>query len=427
LAQQVTGGFAVGLTFGAGCSGGAALQVLRGQRTIARCGSDGGADDEAEQALDVASSPLQLSVGPGAGRFSRGAVVGNAAILAACCVVTVLAMLLKGCSACDLSMPGLLYVPWGFLGVPTLTAAIDCLVQASKSSTEDADRGDAAAAETSPGANVAIGLLGVAAAVAPVAALVRTACFRFHARPYRVAPKRPRMSMWRRLYRYYSPNTEHEDTEQAGFVDGWDFSGVLDYQKGKQWVAVVEPVLGVLTGVLAAVAAEFGSSSSSGLCKGINALELAAAGGSLALLLLVKPHSVAADREVAVITAVVQTFTAFCGLLGRDATSYTEPGLLLLSGLHFAGSIAWAAVDKSSRMLLAWRHRRRRRRVRRAEPAAAAMNLLTGDELAALQSLSREGPAGEAARRDALKQMLTAITRAAQPVLHVPELPAPAR
>jgi hypothetical protein len=414
LKRQVAAGFVAGLGLLSGTSSGAALQVLHAQRAVSACGSDG--DGEAEQALDVASSPLQLSVGPGGGRFNRGAVVGNAAILAACCAATALVVLLKGCSAADVMMPGLLFLPWGYLGVPTLTAAVSCFAEASSSSPEDGITG-----ETSTGANIAIGLLGVAASLLPLAALVHAATAGFHARAFRVALKRTRIVFARPLYRWYCPTTEHEDTVQVGFVDGWDFSGVLDYQKGKQWVAVVEPVLGIVTAVLAAVATEFGSSSSSGLCKGLNAVQLAATATSLALLLITKPHAAIADRQLSLCGAVLQTAAALLGLLGIDAAAMIEVLQLVATALHTTGYAAFAAMGGSVRVLRLLRSKWRDRSYRRAQllrQQYSKQRPLMPAEIASLARLAaavgQGGAAGQAARTEALRKMLVAACRIGQ-------------
>jgi hypothetical protein len=404
LSQQVKGAFVVGLGFVTGASGGAGLQVLHAQRAVALCGEAG---DSSDEPLDIASSPLQLQIGSGTGRYARGAVLGNTAILAGWCAVTVGLMLLRKCDAAALMMPGLLYLPWGVLGVPILTSAVLCFLQANGNGGSNSG--------TSAGANVAMGLLGVVAALAPVAMLVHTAFFSFDARPYNVPLKRSRFPVVRQLLAWYGTTTEHEDL-RPGFVEGWDFSGVLDFTKGKQWFVVVEPVLGLVTAVLAGVADLGGT----GLCKGINVLQLLATGASLALLLLLRPHSVAADRVLALITASTQTVAALFGLLGRDIAFLAEPVQLVASGLHFAGYLASASVSGSARVLYfiksaareRWQRQRQRRRLERLR---SGEDRLTPGDLATLDLLAQvtrlPDAEGQAARADALKLLVNAVCR----------------
>ena len=103
-----------------------AVQKAQMLQAISGCGSI-----PLTTSLDIGSSPTQLTIGPDAGAYHRGAVMGNTLLLAASCVVAALAAYFvphEGYSlrnrAALCGLPGQLYIPFSILLLPTMASAI---------------------------------------------------------------------------------------------------------------------------------------------------------------------------------------------------------------------------------------------------------------------------------------------------------------
>jgi hypothetical protein len=397
---QLLGGAIVTVGLASGTAGASGLQILHAQGAVASCGNG----DDGEEPIDVASSPLQLRVGEGAGSYSRGAVVGNASMLAACCVLALLVLLVlksRNCGAADAKLPGLLFVPWSVLAVPTLTAATVCFATA----TSDGSSG---------GSSIVVGLVGTLVVLVPMAALVVVSTVGFEARAYRVPLKCSRVPPVRLLQVWYGSTCEYED-KSNGFVDRWEFAGVTDFSVAKHRFAIAEPLLGIFTGVLAGLTSLGGPS----LCRALNALQTLASVGFFALLVLMRPQNSRADRLHAVISSCLQCGTAFLGLVGRDVSFAASVAQLVVTGVHLIGYGLWGMLDGAARCLWLVRgHRRaqrRQRQQRRHQRRLAAATRLSCEELAALEELGQTaqlgGAAGEAAAKLALQMLVEAASK----------------
>ena len=312
-----------------------AVQVLHAQQLVSGCpgaGNDG--------PPDLATSPTQLSVGQDQARYDRGTVVGNVALLAACGALALLAAALGRSTgkqtplATKLGLPGILYVPYSFLLVPTATSATALLVGA-----------DATAADC------AVGLAALAAVLVPLGVLAAVTTTRlFRARAVRVSlrgGRRGRGAAVRMLKTWYDSMAAYSDAPgAAGFVERWDYAGVADYMPRRQWFVALEEALGLATGVIAGLTT-LGARS----CTALNAAQSVAAVGFLAALLALRPHSVRADRWSAVSSSLLQSAVALLGLAGRDASMPLLTLQLALSVLYLGGYVAWGVGCNGTRFL----------------------------------------------------------------------------
>jgi hypothetical protein len=331
-----------------GPSGSASLQILHAQVLVSGCEQALDHEEEAEEAApDIGSSPTQLRLGVTVGEYDRGTVVGNVVFMLGCGVAMWAAAAVGLVSALYPKLPGLLYVPYFVLAVPTMTAATALLSRGHRA-------GDAA-----------LGVLGFAAVLVPLGLLAAMVSPRyFLARAYRVRPQRSSMAIVRLLHEWFDSTTEYEDGAGAeGTVERWEFAGATDYRKGLQGMGVAEQALGALTGVLAGLAT---TSSSAGLCTALNGLQAAAVGVFLGLLLVLKPCAVRADQWKAVGGSAVQMAAAVLGLLGRDATVPLLFVQAALGCVHLAGYLCWASIGGAARFLSLLGQRRRSQRYLRA-------------------------------------------------------------
>ncbi len=382
VARRVVGAAAGAAALVAGPAGALALQALHAQMRVSGCAAAAAAEAAAAAdplPPDAGSSPTQLRLGTDAMGYERGTVAGNAAILWGLAGVAGVAVVLLGgargggwrTAATLLKVPGLLYVPYCALAVPTVTAATALL-------TGGGDGGDGNAPSAS---DVLLALLGLLTALLPFLALAAMTCTRrfFQLRPYHVRPTQSRHCIAGPLLRWYSPTTEYEDGRGAsGLSARWDFAGLADYAKGRQWFGVLELGLGLATGVLGGVA-----SLGDSVCVGINVGQVLATVGLLAAVLVLRPHLSRADMWKGRSSAVLQVAAAGLGVLGRDMTLVCLVAELTLTAVHMAGYMAWAGVGGAARcvaLLLRsrrqWhRHRRSRLRWLEEDQAAAAQTI----------------------------------------------------
>ena len=320
------------------CSGSAtvalSVQALHAQMLISSC------PNAAEAAQpDIASSPTQISIGRPEGGYDRGAVVGNFLLQTAFVVVSLFAVIAArrmGRTMADLGLPGLLYIPHSVLMVPTVTCAT-LLLAAGEPAASDA----------------AVAIVGYAMAAGPVLALVTITVTRwFRARPVRVSLRRIKGSMLRGyLMGWYGRTTEYDSLPgYSGFVEQWDYAGVMDYVPHRQWFVALERMLGITTGVLAGLTA-----LGSGWCKALNVLQSVVSVMFFVLLLVLRPYSVQADRWLSLSCSLLQSGTAVLGLLGADASELCSIVQLVACAVYMAGNLTWNIFDHCTRGLRLFR------------------------------------------------------------------------
>ena len=304
-----------------GPSSALSLQVLHAQLLVSGCqaaAADGGPPD-------VASSPTQWAIGsPESIGYDRGAVVGNVLILAACGVLACGAVTMApvGRRAASLGLPGLLYVPYSILVVPTVTSATALL-----SSTP-----------TSPQDWCISVLIGYSAALVPLLTLMAiTTTSMFGARPYRVSLHPRRHSQRRFLATWFGHVTEYADLQgRQGFVEQWDYSGIMDFVAHRQWFVALEQSLGVASGFIAGL-----TYHGRGWCAALNAAQAIVTAAFLASLLILRPHAARADRWRALSSSFLQTGAALLGLLGKDLALVMSIIQLLVCAVYQLGYVVW--------------------------------------------------------------------------------------
>jgi hypothetical protein len=260
-------------------------------------------------------------------------------------------------------------VPHGLLMVPTMTAATSLLVGTGTRSASDV-------------LLASLGFFGSCFPLVIVAVFSMTSgCFR--ATAFRVAVTRSRFAIPRFLHCWYDPTTEYADAEGAeGFTLRWEFSGILDYAKRRQWFGLLEAMLGMATSLLAGIAAAREKS----WCVSLNAVETALTVLFLISILALNPHTSKADRWLGIIGAMLQCGTAVLGLAGRDESLTLMMVQVFIAAVHLVGYVCWGTLDGAARLLRLIGYRRRRRMLRRRHrrPRAA---LLTASDLGALSQL----------------------------------------
>ncbi|CUG92901.1 membrane-associated protein, putative [Bodo saltans] len=210
-------------------------------------------DFDLSDQLDLASHPTRLGFGVESGRYLRGSVIGNAALILGICLGALLLTLARmrigprgrqqlslRRAASLLSLPGWLLVPFGLVMQPTLSSAVSLL-------------------KYSPGGagDVALGIAGLVFCIAPLFYCADVLLRRFRATSILAIDvgipmtREPLWRAWRWLmWRKYA---WVEAAAGAHFVERYEvlFDG---YRPRRHWFGLVEMsvtvVCGVLTGLL---------------------------------------------------------------------------------------------------------------------------------------------------------------------------------
>ena len=373
------------------------VQTLRAQSLISNCpdGADSSAGDGPPP--DFSNSPTQMAVSPVSGAYDRGTVVGNTLVLASAAALAAAAFALPtGRTAADLALPGLLFVPYSILVVPTVTSSVTLLAG------PDQAQGDAVIALL-----LGLGLCGIG----PLVLLgVKTNRRFFLARPVRVSLRRIKGHPVRKLLvGLYEGMTAYDSFPEArGFVERWDYSGITAYTPYRQWFRVVELSLGVATGVLAGLT----SGASVTMCQVLNLLQTVFSFLLLALIMLLRPYSCRIDKWAAIASCLMQCVTAVFGLLGTDMSYACSVAQLIMSLAVAIGYFTWQGLDGCTRLVkllkpTEWHHHRDESG-RPPQPDRLRLASLTDDDLMKLKELGRD--AGES-RGDSLKLLVEVICR----------------
>jgi hypothetical protein len=285
LRQRIVGG-AVGIAaVVSGPTGAASLQTLHAQLRVASCGA---AASDNDPPLDFGSNPIQLQLGVPLGQDYRGAVVGNIVLLAALGLLGLAIKRLRPTTALSHALPGLLYVPYGVLAVPTMMSSV-ALITINQSR-----------------ADVALGVAGSAVVFAPLAALVAWTTCKFVAVASPAPRRHSRFLLADQLFALYSPSTAYDAPSDSLFVAEWEFSGATDYVKNRQVFALLEHVLGLATGVTSGMTVAGGVS----LCANLNRIQLSLCLAELLLIVAVRPHARRADLLNAGANATIECLAA---------------------------------------------------------------------------------------------------------------------
>ena len=342
LSRSVLGGSVGLMALVSGPAMAMSVQVLHAQLLVSGC-----RDAATDKPIDVASSPTQLTFGRRAGMYNRGAVVGNVMLLTACSSVASVALLVfhfQKRAASEMGFPGILYVPYSILLVPTVTSATMLLVPPREDATPRL------------ATDVAVGVLGFTVVLAPLIALaVLTTTKRwFGARPVRVPLRGIRGSaVQRQLKVWYKHRTVFDNLPgRPGFVERWEYAGITDYVANRQWFAVAKQTLGLATGLIAGLTA-----LGVGWCTALNALQSVVTVGFLVTLVLLRPHCVRADQWASVSSSLLESATALLGLLGRDVSTVMLVVQLVVGTLYLVGLLSAALVEGSCRRHGSDRHR----------------------------------------------------------------------
>jgi hypothetical protein len=328
------------------------LQRANALSVLELCG-----DEAVGAPLDVLSSPLRLAVGSSAARYYRGAVVGNAVVLwcGAVAAAAALSVLVWRCGAdarfrsvlCLLKLPGRLLVPFLLLVEPTVEA---CVVLLRRSPPSVAD--------------VVLGVLGLVAALLPVAGCAVVVGPRFAAVP-KLSParcrrvvvgNRPRTvpvcggtTAWLRSSfdatraLLLEPSLEYTDRVAGyGFVAMY---GALfeDYRCGCHWYVVAELLSELSYGVIRGLVPAYAGRPSPP-CEGLRIAMVMVVSVTMLTMAVVRPHAVMLDAVLS---------------WGGALTVLVSSALLLAYGPGDAAdtSVAvafWVAVARVLVSLLLW-------------------------------------------------------------------------
>ena len=392
LSRAVVAGSAGFVALVSGPAMALSVQVLHAQMLISGCH-----DAATDEPLDVASSPTQLSFGRAAGMYTRGAVVGNVMLLAACLLAARIAVLFvvhfQRRAASAIGFPGILYLPYSILVVPTVSSATMLLVPPLVLATPQF------------ASDLAVSTAGLAVALGPLIVLAALTTTRrwFGARPVRVSMRGIRGSAMRRKLKIWFKRRFVFDNlpGRSGFVQRWEYAGITDYVAHRQWFVLLEQALGLATGLIAGLTA-----LGVGWCTALNAMQSVVTVALLAALILMRPHSVRADQWVAVSSSLLESATALLGLLGRDVSMLMLVVQLVVSTLYLAGLLSKALVDGG---LFCSRDRDRRcsRNSDDAMHTEGGLLVAGGDELLSVISCARLC----ATREEALKVLVGAACR----------------
>ena len=327
-----------------GVSVATALQKVLAQQTLNNCAS--GVD--LESAPDFASSPTQLLVGTSDdGGYIRGTVLGNillllgcaAASAISCCALSVLhngATLMSldklSAEATKLCLPGILWVPYSMILVPTITSSVTLL------SVVTAGRG------TRP-----LGIIGLAASLIPFLFLMICTSFKsqFHAAPVSASLWEKRQGATgnnlMRWTTFFLPRHEWVDARQRwhGFVSRW--SSLFDpYGRRRQWFGVIETGTGLATAVLAGLTPIDGNDST---CSFLQTAAAAVAAAFFVAVVALRPYSAQSDFALSVMNSGLTALASILGIAGTD-TSSVASAQIVMNNFGTAAMVIAFCVDE---------------------------------------------------------------------------------
>ena len=313
-----------------------ALQRTFAQSLISTCGQ--GLDLAAQ--LDFNSSPTQLHFGAPSGAYVRGAIVGNALLLAACVGIAGTAVVIysfiaqqRSCESWSrileaLALPGRLYLPYSMVAVPIAI-----------SSTELAN-------SNGNGSDKFIAGLGFVVAFTPAAAILfgTTTFFRGQSR---------RNGHWRtkslsaspvhQCFAFFLPRYEWVDARQRwhGFVSRW--SSLFDpYGRRRQWFGVIETGTGLATAVLAGLTPIDGNDST---CSFLQTAAAAVAAAFFVAVVALRPYSAQSDFALSVMNSGLTALASILGIAGTD-TSSVASAQIVMNNFGTAAMVIAFCVDE---------------------------------------------------------------------------------
>ena len=312
---------------------GVALQRSVAALSVASCVGEAAL----EEPPDAGSSPLQLALGSGIGQYARGAVVGNVvlcccAVLVGCGVACLVYVRKKKATAATrqqqkalqrwtvrravaaTGMPVGVFPVLGALLPPTAGSAVSLLWT---------------------GADVGLGVFGLAVCAGAVAAVCALVCVRgdaFGARPVRLRRRRRSRGTWlQRLSAALTGRTWRWADRRRGFVG--TYGGVFEGSSGgRHWWAAVELAVAVGSGAVGGVLP-----SDTASCTAVASV-LAVAAASLAVLLVaLRPYDTLLDTAQGVAANAMTVVAVVVGLSSDSESAAT--GLVFAQAVQLLASL----------------------------------------------------------------------------------------
>ena len=198
---------------------------------------------------------------------------------------------------------------------------------------------------------------------------------------------------------------------RRGFMEQWDWAGVLAYGAGRQWFIVSENIAAALTGVLAGLTVLVDQAKIT--CNLLQVLQCCVSLVLFGLLVSLRPYGTRLDMWFAILNAAMQSIMAFASLLGQDISTPLSIAQVALS-VMYAAVIAWWGFSyggsSNSRLMsvvsLLFPHQRRDVH---AAPSSSRMLDEDWDKLAAI--CGEEGSSGASCRLRALELLILVACR----------------
>ena len=394
-----------------GGSGAFALQRMLAQEAVNDCR---GSFDRIGSPLDFSSSPTQWKVGPDdKSAHLRGAVSGNVLIWIACCGLAGFAALIlqiRGVaehfrdSCALLGIPGLLYVPYSILLVPTASSSLMLLL---------APAGSAGSAARNMSIGIA-GLVVVLSAAASIAAVMLVPSDQFFGVATRARRRRTRTKstglLLHRVFRLCANSCEWSDRPRVvasvGFVQRWGnlFSPFI---RRRHWFCVVETASSLVSAMLVGLASSAGENG----CTEVQILSACAAFIFLLALLSLRPFGAPMDLHLAYSNAAITFLSAVLGASNVDTTALTG----LQTFLNAVGMLVLvAAMAAEGSFSAAWRQLSKVRKAisSRSRMQVGCQRLTANDMLDSMTNGIPEGMSAEQRRSHALECLLNYICAA---------------